>query len=100
MKSIGINPDIYGSLLTPLLTEKLSSKLQMIIARPFSDEIWYVEELINHFKQELHVRERSSSVTVKTTEKQILDESTTFSFVVGHDNVSCVYCLGQHASWK
>ena len=72
----------------------------MIIARPFSDEIWYVEELINHFKQELHVRERSSSVTVKTTEKQILDESTTFSFVVGHDNVSCVYCLGQHASWK
>ena len=35
-----------------------------------------------------------------TAEKQILDECTTSSFVTGHDNVSCVYCLGQHASSK
>ena len=52
---------------------------------------------MNHFKQELHPRERCSSVNVKTAEKQILDESTTSSFVAGHDNISCVYCLGQHA---
>ena len=71
----------------------------MIIARKFSDEIWNLEKLMNHFKQELHARERCSSVTVKTAEKQTLDEST-FLFVVGHDNVSCVYCLGQPASSK
>ena len=35
-----------------------------------------------------------------TAEKQILDECTTSSFVTGHDNVSCVYCLGQHTSSK
>ena len=52
---------------------------------------------MNHFKQELHPRERCSSVNVKTAEKQILDESTTSSFVARHDNISCVYCLGQHA---
>ena len=69
----------------------------MIIARTFSDQIWNLEELMNHFKQELHPRERCSSVTVKNAEKQILDESTTSSFVAGHDNISCVYCLGQHA---
>ena len=40
LKSVGINPDSYGSLLTPLLTEKLPSELRMIIARKFSDEIW------------------------------------------------------------
>ena len=99
LKSVGINPDSYGSLLTPLLTKKLPSELAMIIARKFSDEIWNLEELMNHFKQELHARERCSSVTVKTAEKQTLDEST-FLFVVGHDNVSCVYCLGQPASSK
>ena len=69
----------------------------MTIARKFSDEIWNLEKLMNHFKQELHARERCSLVTMKTAEKQILDESATSSFVVGHDNVSCVYCLGQHA---
>ena len=53
-----------------------------------------------YFKQELHARERCSSASVKTAEKQILDESTTSSFVVRHDNISCVYCLGQHASSK
>ena len=30
----------------------------MIIARTFSDQIWNLEELMNHFKQELHPRER------------------------------------------
>ena len=72
----------------------------MIIARKFSDEIWNLEELMNHFKQELHAREHCSSVNVKTAQKQILDESTTSSLVVGHSNVSCVYCLGQYASSK
>ena len=57
LKSVGINPDSYGSLLTPLLTKKLPSELAMIIARKFSDEIWNLEELMNHFKQELHVRQ-------------------------------------------
>ena len=79
LKSAGINPDSYGFLLTPLLTEKLPSELRMIIAGEFSDEIWNLEELMNHFKQGLHGRERSSSVTVKTAEKQILDESTATS---------------------
>ena len=55
---------------------------------------------MNHFKQELHARERCSSVTVKTAEKQILEESVTSSFVVGHDNVSCVHFLAQYASSK
>ena len=40
MKSIGIDPDSYGSLLTPLLTEKLPSEVRMIIARKFAHEIW------------------------------------------------------------
>ena len=57
VKSVGINPDSYGSLLTLLLTKNLPSELAMIIARKFSDEIWNLEELMNHFKQELHVRQ-------------------------------------------
>ena len=40
VKSIGIDPDSYGSLLTPLLTEKLPSEVRMIIARKFAHEIW------------------------------------------------------------
>ena len=39
LKSVGINPDSYGSLLTPSSTEKVLSELRMIIARKFSDEI-------------------------------------------------------------
>ena len=55
---------------------------------------------MNHFKQQRHARERCWSVTVKTVEKQILDESATSSFAVGHNKVSCVYCLVQHPSSK
>ena len=40
LKSISIDPDSYGSLLTPLLTEKLPSEVRMIVARKFAHEIW------------------------------------------------------------
>ena len=73
MKSV---PDSYVSLLTPLLTKKLPSELRMIIARKFSIKIRNLEELMNYFKQKLHAREHYSSITLKTAEKQILDEST------------------------
>ena len=46
LKSVGINPDSYGCLLAPLLIEKLSSELRMVVARKRSDEIWNLEELI------------------------------------------------------
>ena len=49
LKSVGIIPDSYCSLLALLLTEKLPSELRMIIARKFSDEIWNLEKLMNHF---------------------------------------------------
>ena len=39
LKSVGNNAGSRGSLLTPLLTEKLPPKLRMIIARRFSGEI-------------------------------------------------------------
>ena len=47
LKSVGINPDSYTFLLTPLLTETLLSELRMIVARKFFDEIWNLEDLLN-----------------------------------------------------
>ena len=95
LKSLGINPDSYGSLLSPLLVEKLPEELRMIIARKFSDEIWRLEELMVYFKQELYARERCVSVTAKrSADQRTFDEATTSSFAVGSDNLSCVYRQG------
>ena len=44
----------YGSLLTPLLTEKLPDDLKLIVSGKFKNEI---EDLLKYFKEELHAKE-------------------------------------------
>ena len=103
LKSLGIHPESYGSLLTPLLTEKLPSELRMIIARKFTDDIWKLEERLNYFKEELQAKERCTSVGINsstnTHEKSSDFRSTTSSFFVNGKS-GCVYCRGPYSPSK
>ena len=57
LQTLGIQPLSYGSLLTPLLTEKLPDDLKLIISRKFKNKIWNLEDLLKYFKEELHTKE-------------------------------------------
>ena len=61
LRTLGIEPLSYGSLLTPLLTEKLPDDLKLIISRKFKNEIWNLEDLLKYFKEELHAKENCST---------------------------------------
>ena len=57
LRTLGTEPLSYGSLLAPLLTEKLPDDLKLIISRKFKTEIWNLEDLLKYFKEELHAKE-------------------------------------------
>ena len=59
-KTLGVEIKPYGSLLIPLLTEKLPDDLRLRIARKFDNDVWELFEILDLFKNELEVKERSS----------------------------------------
>ena len=111
LKSLGISPTSYGSLLTPMLTEKLPPELRMIIARKFTNNIWDLEELLIYFKEELQAKERCLSIGVNNTvnnvgnininnnEKRNYGETTTSTFLVNGKS-ACVFCRLPHSPSK
>ena len=53
LKSLDVEIDTYGSLLVPILTEKLPNELKMEMSRFFKGEVWGLDGVVEIFKNEL-----------------------------------------------
>ena len=111
LRTLGIEPLSYGSLLTPLLTEKLPDDLKLIISRKFKNEIWNLEDLLKYFKEELRVKENcltfspgnlANQGTVhkssETREKHLPVTTASALFSQSNSHPVCVYCNQGHPS--
>ena len=59
MKTLSVEPDTYGSLLVPLINEKLPNDLKLLIARQFDSDVWSLSKMLEHLKKETEVKERA-----------------------------------------
>ena len=60
LKSLGVEPKSYGSLLCPVLLTKLPAELQLLISRKVTDADWNLEPLMGAIEEEVVARERLS----------------------------------------
>ena len=65
LKSLKVETNSYGSLLVPLLNEKLPNDTRERIARKFDNNIWSLDDMLNFIKRVLEAKERSLSVGAK-----------------------------------
>ena len=93
LKTLGIEINTYGSLLIPLLTEKLPDDLRLRIARKFDNDVWELSEVLNLVKNELEAKERSSFMLSHTSD-QYQDHTTAALLVKGgtEHKRACVFC--------
>ena len=110
LTTLGIEPLSYGSLLTPLLTEKLPDDLKVIISHKFKNEIWNLEDWLKYFKEELHAKENcltfspgnpSDQGTVhkgSETREKHLPVTASALFSQSNSHPVCVYCNQGHPS--
>ena len=110
LRTLGNEPLSYGSLLTPLLTEKLPDDLKLIISRKFKNEVSNLVDLLKYFKEELHAKENcltfspgnlANQGTVhkgsETREKR-LPVTASALFLQSNSHPVCVYCNQGHPS--
>ena len=69
LKSLRVETSSYGSLLVPLLNEKLSNDLRVVTARNFENKVWTLDEILKFLKTKIQAKELSLSVTAANDDK-------------------------------
>ena len=105
LKSLGVASESYGSLLSPVLLNKLPSELRLIVSREVSDEEWSLDAILKVIEEEIRARERT---TVNPTRQQQQQQHrrgsdrgphTAAALVSGAvSGPSCCYCQQSHSS--
>ena len=60
LEALAIGSDTYGSLLVPVMMNKLPEELRFMTNRHFESGIWHLDKLLKSFKEEVEARERCS----------------------------------------
>ena len=56
LKTLSVDPDTYGSLLVPLINEKLPNDFKLLIAHQIDSDVWSLLKLLKHLKNEIEAK--------------------------------------------
>ena len=57
LKTLKVETSTYGCLLIPILKKKLPDELLVIISRKLAGNVWFLDDLLNHFLEKLQGKE-------------------------------------------
>ena len=69
LESLGVTAEQYGSMLIPVVTSKLLTKIRVQIARLTSPEVWSIREMLELIRNEVEAREASEHVKLNNQKK-------------------------------
>ena len=94
----------YGSLLVPLLNEKLPNDIRFNLARKFKDDVWKLDEMLIFLKTEIEAKERSISVGFSTDSLSYKNSHQSYSasaLLTYASKKACPFCnLANHSASK
>ena len=94
LRTLKVETSCYGSLLVPLVNEKLPNELRVNIAKSFANDIWDIDIMINFLKKEVEAKERSFAVGMSfDLDDDIKNSSDVFSS-------SALYSQNKYSSRK
>ena len=104
LKSLGIEADTYGTLLSPVLLTKLPPDLRLIVSRKVSDSNLDIDALLETFELELTARERANPQRTppskRSQDRRTPPTASTLFSSPRESNAEpqCSYCQQTHSS--
>ena len=99
LNSLDLDTNSYGSLLIPLLKDKMPDDLVMIVSRRFGSAVWTIDRFITYFNDELKALEnaRPSANDSKSVNRLRKPEYTASNLLTQNSNKDtpgrlCVFC--------
>ena len=62
LQALGIKSEMYGSLLIPVIMDKIPDEFRLIVSRKMKSDTWDINELMAAFIEEVEAREKSKFV--------------------------------------
>ena len=110
LRSLGVDDNNYGSLLTPIIMERLPHQMKLIVSRQMGDDTWNLTQLLTLIQEELKARENCiiPKENLRNTEdnkggKRFVNYPCTGAglHVSQHPKkIACVFCQDNHWSDK
>ena len=100
LKSLGVNPDSYGELLTSVLMNKLPHGLQLLVSRQISEDDWRLDTIMKALAEEIQARERATAMQPSVSRSRSIKEIPVSATLLT-DSASgpfCSYCHQSHQS--
>ena len=95
LRTLGVEPDSYGAMLTSVLLSKLPPELRLIVNRQTPSDELDLTNLLELFEKELTVRERANS---QPTRRSHSSTSTPAMVATVSGSIPmCVYCQQNHS---
>ena len=95
LRSMNVETATYGSLLIPILKERLPDDLVIQISRRFGSDIWTLDLLLQYMNSEIQASENCVSL-LRVSSHSHQEKSTAFNLNVSterDDERKCVFCL-------
>ena len=98
LKSLGVSPNSYGTLLSSVLLNKLPLEIQLIASRKVDEDRWSPDALLKVVEDEIRARERTTVNSARKPPNQ--EEATAATLFSGNLTFgpTCCYCGQQHTS--
>ena len=100
LKALKLDTARYGSLLIPILKDRLPDEINMIISRQFCGQVWSLNKLMEYFSNELKAQENCNLDKVTSDFSRKREPYTTSGLFTYTRNKkgSCLYCSGDRFS--
>ena len=114
LKSLEVQPESYGSLLSSVLMNKLPAELRLIASRKFADQdSWKFSELLTVIEEEVKARERSTLRSLQDSRphdsrshsrsssqegRRTKEQATGAALFIDSAIPKCCFCQREHSS--
>ena len=101
LRSLGIQSESYGSLLSSVLMNKLPQEIRLIVSREVKDGELDLDRVMKVVEGEIDARERASatcSTTSQATRKHSKEFPTAAAMTSSANAPHCSYCRQSHSS--
>ncbi len=103
LESLGITSKEYGSLLIPVIMNRMPSEIALQVARKTQEDVWDIKETLKIVQREIEAREMSNSLNSfndnqkKPEKTNSMPSGTTQAFVTSEKpKLECFFCRKDH----
>ena len=92
LMTMGLDPSYYGSLLIPVILERLRDSIKLIVTRKLGKNNWHISDFINCIKEEVDARENCDVMKDKNKYEHLRNTTHSLLGVQKLSRKNCVFC--------